>query len=163
MKKKTIFSTLLVVLGACGVDPADPNEDRQVKVINDGAICVFPQDSQLSIAQNPFPLEDELNYLPGTQLEVDVGYLGCLSSSCDYDRQASCTVTETSSRTLTVNSELSWMSSRAGADAVCTADCGFLVTRCKTATLAPGSYQLIHGDQTLSLKVGQTQQVPCAE
>jgi hypothetical protein len=80
---------------------------------------------------------------------VKVTLDGCLSSSCDVDRQAFCSVALEGDR-LVVRSEFSWTSE----GNACTADCGSLSANCSLAeTLGDGSYVVVHGDDTGSLDI----------
>lgn len=77
-------------------------------------------------------------YKLGTELVIRVTRRGCLSSTCDIDRRAECTVTVNGSD-VTVDSRFSFTS----IEGDCTFDCGTVVGRC-TAPLPPDGPLTVH-------------------
>jgi hypothetical protein len=69
---------------------------------------------------------------------LGVGFDTCLSSSCDRDRVASCTVTPSGAE-LAVTASGAW-TDWSGTGEACTDDCGFLSASCATDLLPPGTY-----------------------
>jgi hypothetical protein len=78
------------------------------------------------------------------ELTVRVSLPNCLSSSCDTDRAAQCTVLVEANRVL-LDSHLAY--TRQG-DGDCTLDCGQLAADCVTALPADGTYTVDFGERT---------------
>jgi hypothetical protein len=77
----------------------------------------------------------------------------CLSSTCDVERSASCTVSR-DGELVVVASKLAWTSHEGS----CTIDCETLDASCTLAEpLADGSYQVVHGDDAATLEVAAGQ------
>jgi hypothetical protein len=78
------------------------------------------------------------------ELTASVSLPDCLSSSCDTDRVAQCTVRLEDAR-VRVDSHLAY-TVQSGGD--CTLDCGQLVANCATALPADGTYPVDFGERT---------------
>jgi hypothetical protein len=139
--------TALLAAAACGAGK------EEHEVIDAGRLCVSPPGAQDPIAA---PAE---RFLPADQpLTVTVQLDGCLSSSCDIARSATCSVTR-SGDVLQVKSTLAWTST---GDNACTEDCGFLVATCTSDPLSAGTYTVEHGDRSATIVVGGTNG-PCPD
>lgn len=139
------------IVGALFLVSAAGCSTREV-VLNDGAVCAVSQaaadnwrDQQAFSAGNPV----HLRYFAGT----------CLSSSCDTDREASCSVRLEGS-VLVVESRMGW-SSKQGMVA-CTDDCQRMSVTCESPPLAAGTYTIRHGDHEVPLTIpSEPAQAPC--
>jgi hypothetical protein len=146
MKPFFIGTLLLTMLVACSV---------RHELENQGAVCLTADT----------PVDWSWRYTPQILAEgapVGVFYLvqTCLSRSCDIDRSASCTATVEGDRII--------VESRAGytrkSGNVCTDDCGFLHAACETPPLTAGTYQVDHGDDTITLSIpSEHPEAPCTE
>lgn len=86
-------------------------------------------------------------------LRFDVTANACLSSSCDLDRRATCTVTR-SGDVILITSRFGWVSGSGDADQLCTADCSELTATCSLDEALPdGTYTVRHGDDEATLVV----------
>ncbi len=114
----------LVLLGAC----TSEDETEHVDV---GGACVEGEQGQAH--------------------DVAVDFRLCLSSSCDELVEASCTTT-LEGNTLTVEASAT-VRSKSGPNVSCTLDCGSVTTSCETPPLAPGTYTLVYGEESVELGV----------
>jgi hypothetical protein len=124
----------LLALAACA------GEDRE-KHVNEGDLCLLPHENAGPDAGTPRLLDDR-------EIELWVSMPGCLSSSCDTDRELTCEVSVAGNE-VAIESVLAW-TSKTGS---CDADCGFIRATCKIPPLPAGSYLLRHGDETRSVSV----------
>ncbi len=151
--RHTYRSALALLLFGLAASCGSTNEGTPVVVENEGRLCVVPRSAPV----RPTRFADTtstFNYAAGSPLDIVVVFDGCLSSSCDGRREASCTLTETSSRSFRMTSLLQWTDFR-GDGLDCTDDCGFLEARCTTSTLAAGQYSVeLDGAQTVEFEVG---------
>src|SRR5215471_17061447 len=132
--------TILVALGAAAAVGCGPSEQQpmHLQFSNQGELCLYPVGETNGVPN----LADSTprTYAAGDVVNVAVQFATCLSSSCSIDRMASCTVGGTGA-TLQVTSSGSYSNIGSGA---CTADCGFLIARCQTPTLAAGTVTFQH-------------------
>lgn len=138
-----IIAPLLLGIGAC---------DSQTTLTEDSAdlrMCVWPANG---------PVEGGgQTYVAGQPVQIVVGYVGCLSSSCDVDRSASCSVSLVGD-TLTVTAELRWTE----AGSLCTDDCRRLSASCASVALPAGSYTVVFGSRTATVGIGTSSvAAPC--
>ncbi len=132
---------LLLILAAC--------QGKDVVLSDTLPACAFPPGSNAAAGAM-------LDFAADQAVDIRVTTTGCLSSSCDVDRKASCS-TEVSGSEIVVTSNVSWRET----SGACTDDCGTLSATCTTAPLPAGVYTIRHGDQTSMLRVGETQASPC--
>lgn len=139
----------LVIL--CALIASGCGEDDGTIVLSDqGVLCVYGAAPSLTAA--PW-LEPELLALDeGLPLVVSVALDECLSSSCDLERSAECSVAR-DGQTLTVSSRLAYRPNDAPA---CTMDCGRLTAVCESEALEAGSYTVELGNQSHALAVPST-------
>ncbi len=83
--------------------------------------------------------------------DVAVDFGLCLSSSCEEVVEASCTTT-LEGNTLTVEASAT-VRSKTGRNVACTLDCVSVTAGCETPPLAPGSYTLVYGEESVELIV----------
>jgi hypothetical protein len=89
--------------------------------------------------------------LEGDELEVSVRFPTCLSSSCSRALDTSCHFS-TADGVLELTSQGAFETTGASE---CTDDCGALTARCSSAGIAPGEYELRHGDERATVTVGE--------
>jgi hypothetical protein len=148
---------LVSFLGACGGGKSANDAGNSVSTFKDeGVLCVLPPSDTTS--SPGFPTGAQGTYAADQPVNIAVQFETCFSSSCTRNRMASCTVTA-AGNTLTVTSSGSFetVDSANG----CTADCGFLIARCSTASLAAGTYTVKHGAETLTFTIPSAGAAPC--
>ncbi|MDB4972371.1 MAG: hypothetical protein JWN48_712 [Myxococcaceae bacterium] len=131
---------------ACDSDVAHRQHD-------DGQVCL----SNAALPAGARGLGPQV-FAAGAPAFVSVVADTCLSSSCDHDRQATCTATLQGSE-LVVTSAFEWTSK--GGDHACTADCGSLTASCQTPPLPAGHYTVRQGDVSTTFDVPGTLAAPC--
>jgi hypothetical protein len=89
--------------------------------------------------------------LEGDVLEVSVRFPTCLSSSCSRALDTSCQFSSADG-VLELTSQGAYESTGANE---CTDDCGALTARCSSTGIAPGEYELRHGDERATVTVGE--------
>jgi hypothetical protein len=119
-----------------------------------GRICLMPE----SLQNGSFTPTSPQTYVADQRLFIRVVLPTCSSSSCSNGRRAECSA-KLQGTTLQVTSHGSFNEERWG---LCTGDCVLLVARCLGPPLPAGTYQIKHGDSTLSLTVPSTVTAPCA-
>jgi hypothetical protein len=124
---------------------------------NQGELCLFPEAETDGNPGSAFGATTPRDYLADQSVNVAVVFAGCLSSSCDVDRTASCSV-QAAGADLRVTSEGSFRTTGAS---TCTTDCGYLIARCTTPALAAGSYTFRHGDLSLPIQIPSSGPPPC--
>jgi hypothetical protein len=153
---RTLTTTLAFVIGVAAVGGCSVGGPPiRIPLSNSGEICLFPRDEV-----NGLPvLSDSAarSFAAGQPVNVVVQFPICLSSSCDTERTAACTVAN-SNGALQVTSQGSYLS-HAGQ---CTTDCGLLIARCPTPALPEGTTTFKHGVTTLTLTLPFTGPPPCA-
>lgn len=121
------------ILGGC---------DDEVIVDNTGMACLS--------TTGEWP-EDNLVFEADQPLTVFVRFSACLSSSCDTNRQGSCSV-EVSSDRIVISSEGSY-TDESGAGTFCTADCGIFDVTCESDPIPEGNYTVVYGSEEISLTI----------
>jgi hypothetical protein len=122
---------------------------------DEGRVCLYPGGST---AANPFGLQrDPLPYQANQALDLVITMPDCLSSSCSHDERATCSAA-VEGTTIRVQSAASYRQQ----GTTCTDDCGALAARCSTAPLPAGTYDIRHGDTTLTITIPSTVPPPCA-
>lgn len=120
---------------------------------SDGELCIYADEAEPRIGDPTIQ-----HFEDGDRLVARVALPECLSSSCDVDRVARCHVFR-HRNTLIVSSVLEYTRLE---DQPCTLDCQQLSVTCESEPLEAGSYEVVHGDATLSLDVPSS--IPaCAE
>ena len=139
---------LAVLAAGCLSKDTDP-----VKMMTDDVarLCVFARDP---ISPMPGPQA----YTDGAPVFVQVELAVCLSSSCDSDASASCSVIRTGAA-FDVSTVGTW-TSLANSQRACTADCGQLTATCMTEPLTAGTYTFGVAGQTVNLSVPSQLTVP---
>ena len=121
----------LMVLAACSGLGGAADDWQPVSYVDSGEVCFTAgQDGDVVVT-----------------VTVD----GCLSSSCSRAFGGSCTAT-VSGTTITLTSDIHW-EQNVGVGATCTDDCGTPTVSCTIAGLADGTYDIVHGPQTVPLVV----------
>lgn len=115
----------LLWLGACS------GRDDETEHVDVGGACVSGEQGQPH------------------DVAVDFGL--CLSSSCDELVEASCTAM-LEGTTITVEASAT-VRTKTGRNVACTADCNSATASCDTPPLAPGTYTLVYGDDSVELTV----------
>ncbi|MEM9695019.1 MAG: hypothetical protein AAGA56_20930 [Myxococcota bacterium] len=87
------------------------------------------------------------------------GATGCLSFSCDTQREGTCTVMRIGDR-IEVESRFSWASAvradrepRTTSGIFCTADCGSIEVECGLTDIPAGAYPIVHGADEAQVRV----------
>ncbi len=145
------LTLLLAVLPAtsCGLF----SEHHSFK--DQGRMCVLPEAARDAFVP---PAPSSRSYAANQRLAIQVTMPDCLSSSCSHDAHADCTA-EVKGTTIQVTSRGSYNEDKSGP---CTLDCGSLVAHCLTGPLPAGTYEIRHGNATVSLTVPSTVDTPCA-
>ena len=135
---------LALVLFGCGsTEPVD----GLVVLENEGTLC-FYDDAPTFFSRPDFEAPVQV-FDAGSRLHLQVSVPGCLSSSCDVNRSASCSVSQ-DEQVIRVFSQLSYEET---GDEQCTMDCGILSATCESEELAVGTYTVQHGDKLTGLAV----------
>ena len=146
MTRSLLAALGLLLLSAC------PSPVMRETRENEGAVCVLSQE-QDQTWQTP------QDFASGHEVFVRYYVDVCLSSSCDTDREATCTVA-LEGTVIHVESRAQW-SSQSGPGG-CTTDCGLLTATCRTPPLPAGTYTVRHGGEEVALTIpSQTDQAPC--
>lgn len=135
MSKRWAVNALLLFVVGCG--------GERVSLDGRGVACVSPT--------NSFP-EGGKQFEAEAPLYAFVTLRECLSSSCDTERDARCTV-DIEGDAIVIESEGGY-TDESGLGRSCTSDCGVLMATCQTAGPVPaGEYVLVYGGEELSLTV----------
>ncbi len=94
----------------------------------------------------------------GQRIQLTYSLDDCLSSSCDTNRAASCSVIR-DGNLLRVSSSASYTQS---SQSECTEDCGRLSAICQSEKLPAGEYRVVHGTEEMIVTVPSTIEPPCA-
>lgn len=117
---------------------------------NQGAVCALSAEGENWQGAQTFEVDAPVSVL----YVLDE----CLSSSCDRDRSASCTVAR-EGEVIQVDTRAAWTADRSGP---CTDDCGRLTASCTTPPLPAGTYTLRSGEQEVAFTVpSQVDRAPC--
>jgi hypothetical protein len=144
----------------CSSDGGAPSDAASGSVAheltNQGTLCVYPASETMTV---PGFMDNIVRaYVADQPVKVAVRFPVCLSTSCSRQPMAACTV-DASNGTLQVTSKGSYV--ELDHSNGCTGDCGFLIARCTTASLAAGNYTFKHGTDTLAFTVPFTGPAPC--
>lgn len=132
----TLALSLLAVTPACG-------GTQRVEILDEGSICVTP-------SAFAGPSDATMMYEADDTIAVTVLMDGCLSSSCDTARDASCEIV-LDGTTLSVTSFFAYDTPTG--NVACTSDCGFLHADCESAPLPAGDYVLEYAGASQPLTV----------
>lgn len=124
-------------------------DKEMVQLEDDGELCLLDAEGDSLFAG--FAGGDQ-TFVEGNRVRFRVAVPGCLSSSCDVNRVAECTV-KTKGNMLIVESYLAY---NAMESEKCTMDCGKLFATCESEPLELGSYEVVHGSETRALTVPST-------
>jgi hypothetical protein len=149
----TALAFVVVVAAAGGCGTGGP--PITIPFSNTGEICVYPAGEVDGVPG--LPDSTARNYVAGRPANVAVQFPICLSSSCDTNRKAECTVANMDG-VLQVTSMGSYLSH----SGTCTSDCGSLIARCPTLALPEGTTTFKHGLTTLTLTLPFMGAPPCA-
>jgi len=120
-------------------------EPHELMDAESGAMCLYPANRY----QSPWDLPEVVSLEPGRRLHARIPYQGCLSSSCDIHRVATCDFRWDGDRLL--------LTSRLAFDEIqgqpCTMDCQSLVAECESEPLPEGEIRLRFGDHERRLVV----------
>jgi len=116
-----------------------------------GALCPVPEGYTGS-------LDATMVFEAGGAITFRVAYEGCLSSSCDINREMSCEVV-TDGTEIVVHSQ-GRFTERDGLVS-CTEDCGLLEAECDSGPLPAGDYVIVHGEDRFPLTVPSAVQGLC--
>lgn len=124
-------------------------EKEMVEMEDDGELCLLDAEGDSLFAG--FASGDQ-TFVEGNRVRFRVAVPGCLSSSCDVNRVAECTV-KAKGNILIVESYLAY---NAMESEECTMDCGKLFATCESEPLELGEYEVVHGGVARPLTVPST-------
>lgn len=134
-----LATVVLAFVTGCGLGPGGGEEVTDLE--NEG-------DVYLRNAQ-PAGEPPECEVEPG-EVEVEVVFNSCASSSCTTLEEAECTAVRDGDEIEITSSAR--IRNKTG-NVACTTDCGILSVRCDVGTLEEGTYTLAHGDDTRTVAV----------
>lgn len=144
-----------VVGPVVGQNTSEPQVAVQaITYVDDGELCLYANASP----DMPFGPGGPQVFAEGDQLVVRVRAPDCLSSTCDIDREAGCTIEGTGTH-LVVRSDLAFH--RMVEANACSFDCGTLYAECRSAPLDKGVYEVQLGDRLVTLPVPSTMDTAC--
>ncbi len=130
-----------------------PGCDTERSYSDEGKLCAYG-----SRADATSEVVGSTEFSVGQRIQLTYSLNDCLSSSCDTNRAASCSVIRDGSL-LQVSSTASYtQSSQRG----CTEDCGRLSAICQSEILPAGEYRVVHGNEEMIVTVPSIIEPPCA-
>ena len=127
--------------------------DTERSYSDEGALCAYGNVTDANLAG-----DNATEFSAGQRMQFSYSLSECLSSSCDTNRSASCSVIRDGNR-IQVSSSASYTESSRND---CTEDCGTLSAVCQSEVLPAGEYRVIHGSEEMIVTVPSTIMPPCA-
>ena len=145
MATRTRFALIIPVILLAGC-AEDSEPQRGVEYLDSGTLCVHSPDGSAKLFEGPQQFES------GDRLVVTVQVPECLSSSCDVNRVAECSV----ARIADVLEVTSYLGFDEADGEPCTMDCGRLTATCQSDPLDQGHYRIHFGGDSHPFSVPST-------